>query len=302
MKKVLGTITLVAFTLFWSLISVANTEKAESSKINGVQLGTITYSFRDMPNQSLERILDYAVASGVSSVELMGYTVEEYFGAPTSEKDRAEGRLRAWRANFSMDRAKEVGEMFENRGVGIHILKIGERNWSDEEINYAFEMCKAFGAKGISTEVNEKTAARFACFADRHEKYVIFHNHDQAKDPAFSYEKILSYSKYYRLNFDMGHYYGATGINPCQFIKRMHDRIVSIHVKDKTGKFHIKPDVNHPFGEGGTPVVEVLQLIRDNQYPIYCDIELEYPIPNNSNNVKEVRKCVEYCKKALRLD
>ena len=41
------------------------------------------------------------------------------------------------------------------------------------------------------------------------------------------------------------------------------------------------------------------QLLKKEQWPIYADIELEYPIPAGSTPVAEVAKCVQYCKEAL---
>src|SRR5438105_8111419 len=49
-----------------------------NSVINGVQIGTITYSYRSMPNQSAEAILNYVTDSGINAIELMGQTVEAY--------------------------------------------------------------------------------------------------------------------------------------------------------------------------------------------------------------------------------
>jgi sugar phosphate isomerase/epimerase len=101
------------------------------------------------------------------------------------------------------------------------------------------------------------------------------------------------------LNLDCGHYFGATGLDPCLLIERLHDRIASVHIKDKTGPKASVPNRNQQFGKGETPVVEILQLIQKNKWPITCDIELEYTIPEGSDAVKEVTKCVEYCREAL---
>ena len=43
-----------------------------NSLIKGVQIGTITYSYRSMADQSAEATLKYIVDSGISAIELMG--------------------------------------------------------------------------------------------------------------------------------------------------------------------------------------------------------------------------------------
>ena len=53
-----------------------------SSVFNGVQIGTITYSYRSMPDQSAEGLLGYIVESGINAVELMGNPVETFAGRP----------------------------------------------------------------------------------------------------------------------------------------------------------------------------------------------------------------------------
>jgi len=101
------------------------------------------------------------------------------------------------------------------------------------------------------------------------------------------------------LNFDAGHYFGSTGLNPCDFIKKYHNRIFSIHIKDKTGPNTVQPDANQVFGQGEVPLEELLLLIKKEGWNIYCDIELEYDIKPWSNQVKETRTCVQYIRNIL---
>src|SRR3954469_9214818 len=63
-----------------------------NSVFNGVQIGTITYSYRSMPDQSAEATLKYILDSGISAVELMGGPVESFAGAPTSGRGGGAGR------------------------------------------------------------------------------------------------------------------------------------------------------------------------------------------------------------------
>ena len=265
-----------------------------NSKFGGVQIGAITYSYRSMPDQTIEGVLKCIVQSGISSVELMGGAVEQYAGIP-SDGDK----VSQWRKTVSMDKFKEIKKMFDDKGVGIHILKLGDPKWSDEEIDYAFKVCKTLGAKGITVEISDENAKRMAPFAEKHKLYIILHNHGQAENPDFTYDKALAYGSYVMLNFDVGHHWGATGQNPCEVIRRLNKRIFSLHMKDRTWNGSYKTSGNFPFGKGQTPLVEILQLIQKENWPIYCDIEQEFKIPEDSDAVKEVTKCVEYCRQAL---
>ena len=69
-----------------------------NSLIDGVQIGTITYSFRSMPDQSAEATLKYIVDSGISAVELMGGPIESFGGVPTAAGRGGGGGGRGQRA------------------------------------------------------------------------------------------------------------------------------------------------------------------------------------------------------------
>lgn len=295
LPSVFKTLGLIAFAivLIHPGLSVASNK---GSKFGGVQIGAITYSYRSMPDQSLNAVLNYVVQSGLSSVELMGDVAERFAGIPATKDPVA---IRQWRTTVSMDKFKEIKKLFKSKGIKINILKLGDKSWSDAEIDYAFNACKAVGAVGLSMEISEEAAKRMEPFAEKHKLYVIFHNHGQPGDPNFSFDKVLALGSMLRLNFDAGHYFGATGLNPGGLIERLHDRIISIHIKDKTGPKAADPNKNQSFGKGETPVVGMLQLIQKNKWPITCDIELEYTVPAESDAVKEVVKCVAYCKAAL---
>ena len=94
------------------------------------------------------------------------------------------------------------------------------------------------------------------------------HNHNNLADPdqfatPASFETALAMSDLFRVTLDIGHF--AAGNNdPVAFISKHHDRIVNIHVRDR--KRDNGP--NRPFGQGDTPITEVLRLIRDNRYAI----------------------------------
>lgn len=308
-----------ALLFFTTLFSGCdNSDGKPDSNFEGVQIGVITYSWRSMPGSATD-ILDYCVKSGISSIELMGNVVEEYAGIPEGPKrlsrdkeitdeereayqkavKEAKEKQRLWRVSVSMDKFAELRKMYNDAGVNIHIVKFSPANWSDEEIDYAFKAAKTLGAGGVSNEIGHAACKRLGKFAEKHDMYAIFHNHGQPGKPDFNFDEYLAYSPKNMLNLDIGHYFGATGKHPNGLIERLHNRIYSIHLKDKTAKDANPSNKNRVWGKGDTPIANVLNLIKDNKWPIYCDIELEYDIPEGSDALQETITCVNYCKDIL---
>jgi sugar phosphate isomerase/epimerase len=289
-----------------------------NSRYGGVQVGTITYSWRSMP-LSAEEILQYCIQTGISSIEWQGDAAERYAGLPSgpvrpehgvklseAEKEafkkaagEARDAQRLWRISAPMKKFKELRKMYNNSGVKIHILKFEPAKWSDEEIDYAFNVARTLGAEGVCDEIGDDSAKRLGVFAEKHRMKAIFHQHEQPGEPGWNFDKFLNYSPANMLSFDAGHYFGATGLHPNGIIERLHNRISNVHIKDKTGPKSDPPDTNMPWGKGETPIADILLLIKKNQWPINIDVELEYDIPQGSDAVKEVKKCVEYCKDIL---
>jgi sugar phosphate isomerase/epimerase len=340
-----------------------------NSKIEGVQIGTITYSYRSMTDQSAEATLKYVVDSGISAIELMGGPVESFAGAPTmggrggggGGRGRAGGReggrggpdpatltakwngvacaparrgdepapqgaaggrrggggrgemtpeqraaqeeqaakLKAWRTSVSMDPFKKLRRMYNDAGVTIYAWKQLNTNMSDEEFEYIFNVAEALGCTHTTLELPTDPAQlkRLGDFAMKKKIYAAYHTHTQGSMTAF--DQAFAISKGNMANVDFGHWVAAGNIGgtPMQFLQKYHDRISSFHLKDRT-----KPEncaLNLPWGTGETPIREILQLVRKNRWNIPASIELEYDIPEGSDAVKEVRKCVEYCRDAL---
>lgn len=289
------------------------------SNFKGVQIGVITYSWRSMPSTPQD-IISYCLQNGISSIELMGNVAEEYAGAPVVPKrpenfrdlpkeemddyvlkrDKAIRDLTEWRISKAhAEKYVKLRKMYDDAGISIHIVKFSPAGWSDAEVDYAFASAKILGAKGVSNEIGHEACERLGPIAEKHSMYAIFHNHGQPRDTTFKFEEFLAYSPANMLNFDVGHYFGATGKHPNLIIEKLHDRIFSIHMKDKTAKDANPADTNAPWGEGDTPLTDILSLIQEKAWDIHCDIELEYPIPNGSDAVIETGKCVEYCKNIL---
>ncbi|MBE0534487.1 MAG: twin-arginine translocation signal domain-containing protein [Phycisphaerae bacterium] len=251
-----------------------------NSKFNGVQIGVITYSYRGTPS-SAEDLLGYLLACGLSSVELMGDAAEKFAG----------------RGADAMQKYADLRKMYSDAGVNIHIVKfgnIGDAGMSDAQIEHYFNAAKALGAKGITREMDENAAKRLGSLADKHKIWIGFHNHTQLKPDTYD-GPMLSHGKYLGINFDIGHYVAGTNCSPIPFIEKYKDRILSLHLKDRK----VNNGPNMPFGQGDTPVALVLNYMKQNKLTFPADIELEYKVPADSNPVKEVTTCVQFCKAAL---
>ena len=286
-----------------------------SSKIKGVQIGAITYSFRSMPG-SAEQLIQYCKEAGISAVELMGDPAEAYAGSPagampkmTREEymktmEERNAKARAWRETASMDKFVELRKLFNDAGITIYAYKpdaaLGVKS-TDGEIDYAMRAAKALGATSVNVEIPTNTdhSKRLGEFGLKHKVYVGYHAHLQATDTAW--DLALSQSPYNAINLDCGHYIAAGGANTTAsllaFIEKNHDRISSMHIKDRKNK--VNGSKNMPWGEGDTPLKEILTLLKTKKYKIPASIELEYDIPAGSDAVKETKKCFEYAKAIL---
>jgi sugar phosphate isomerase/epimerase len=321
-----------------SPVQKAVTGTEADSKFGGVQIGAITYSWRDMPG-GVENIIKYCKETGISSIELMSGDAEEFLGAPknpmmamfappppppkpapgvtpepapagpprrrelTDEQKATIAKynqdVKAWRLALPITKYEDVRKLFDAAGIKIHIIKFSPARWSDEEIDYAFKAAKILGAKGVTEEIGMDAVKKLAPFAEKHGLYAIFHQHMQFATPGFNYDDFMAVSPAVMFNFDSGHFFGSTGLHPNTILEKYHDRIVSIHIKDKTGPKTDPANTNQVWGQGESPLEEILLLIKQKGWPIHCDIELEYDVKPWSTSVKEVNTCVHYARQIL---
>lgn len=208
--------------------------------------------------------------------------------------------LEKWRLSLSMDKIKQFRKKFEDAGVLIQVVKIDNFNsFSDDVTDYFFTVAKNLGAHSLSTEGNLKDVERLGKFADKHKMMIGYHGHTAGPGgDAFgapeNWEKAMAAAKYNGINLDLGHFVSGQKTSPVPFLTKYHEHVTHIHIKDKTYQ-----DKNVPFGQGDTPIVEVLQLMKKNKWNFQATIEFEYATPEGSDVLTEIAKCSEYCRKAL---
>ena len=275
-----------------------------NSVMSGVRVGCISYSYRSMAT-SAEDVLKALITDGLSEVELMGNSIQQYAGIAGAPGGKGKGKntppvvepavkVTDAQREEQLAKCRELRKMYNDAGVNIHLHKLSFGQ-SDEEIEMNFLIAKALGAVGITTERNEFLARRVAPFAEKHKIWVAFHNHTNNVPVIDKTDPILEIGEFIGLNLDIGHYVAGTkGQSPIPVLEKYHDRILNLHLKDRTAE-----GGNLPWGQGQTPIKEVLQLMRKEKWTFPANIELEYAIPEGSDAVKEVAKCVQYCREAL---
>ena len=297
-----------------------------NSVFGGVQIGVITYSFRALPG-SAEETLRYCVDCGISAIELMSNVAESYAGSPaqparspapgggrgqmTPEQQAAmrksAAELKDWRLSVSMDKYKAFRKMYEDAGVKIYAFKLPPTMaMSDQEYDYIWDVGETLGASHITMELpaDDALLQRVGEFAAKRKLRIAFHTHGQGGDSGF--DKALAASPYTALNLDVGHYFGVNGKSPVPVIEKYHERIASLHLKDRKGPGSAAENTgprgggpNMPWGQGETPLKDILQLMKTRKYNFPASIEYEYDTPGGSDVLTEVKKCVAFCKNAL---
>ncbi len=307
-RRDIGKLALAAFPAA-SLLAKPN------SKFGGVQIGiNAPYSFRGLPGTA-DDILKYMTDLNLSAVELRTQPVEAFLGAPaipgavngriqgkgTPEQQAAIAELNKWRLGLSMDKVKGFRKKYEDAGVLIQVVKVdGIDTMPEDVVDYFFTVVKTLGGKALSCEIPLSRTKWLGEIAAKHKVMVGYHGHANMHNPeAFakpeSWETAMAFSKYNGINLDLGHFIAGNNVSPVEFLKKHHSRITHIHLKDRK----LNDGANFPWGQGDTPIAEVLQLMRKEKYPFQATIEFEYKTPEGSSVLAEIGKCVDFCKSAL---
>ena len=257
---------------------------AQSSKVT---IGVQSYSFRD-------RTLEDAIAAmqklGLRSCELWQDHVEPR-RVPREEKRR-------WRETVPLDHFHRVRDQLAKASISLSAYNISIKDdFSDAEIERAFDMTAALGAPLITSSSNIATVSRIAPVAERRKMLVGMHNHSRVEPNEFATAKSLADAmqkgRYIAANLDIGHFTAANE-DAVAFLTQYHARVVTLHLKDR--KRDQGPNLE--FGAGDSPVAEVLKLVSAKRWPIPMNIEYEY---KGGDSVDEVGKCLAYCRRVLNL-
>ena len=295
------------------------------SAVNGVSVGVATYSFRDLlrtpGKDNVADVIQALQYAGVREIELASANTEPAgpnsgpavppppsaypppITAPkptevAAAKLAVRNSLREWRLATPPAKHEALRAQFQAAGLALFAYRVDyDPSFTDAEIDITFQQAKALGVKVLASLTTLSTARRLVPFAEKYGLTVALHNSANVKDPDAiatpqSFRTALALSRNFRLNLDIGHFTAANH-EAVAFLQENHASISHVQLKDRTRN----GGANEAFGEGDTPVTEVLRLIRDKKFAIPAMIEYEYLGLGTPR--EEVKKCVAFVKSAL---
>lgn len=286
--------------LLYSGRMLAMGSRATTGIAEGVIIGMQTYSLRD-------RSLDDAILAmqeldikhcvlWAGHIEPVEYRWQRGLSPERLRENRE--NMRKWRKALSMEYIVSIREKL--RRAEITVLAYNpdiKDNISEHELNQAFQIAKTLGTDTINTSATVSVMGRVDRFARQYGIRVGMHNHANVNNanefatPDSFARGMAGQSDLIGINLDTGHF-TAANFDPLQYLKDNHKQIFSLDLKDR--KTNQGPRT--PFGEGDTPLAEILLLIREEGWNIPAFIEYEY---EGGDTIEELRKCLDYCKSVL---
>ena len=252
------------------------------SVFGGIPVGVQSYTFRAF---DIDRMIAAMTSIGISSVELWNghleplKTTEAGFKAVRRKLDDAGITVSAYCANFPKDA-------------------------TDEHLDRAFRGAGLLGTHVMTSSVEQPVIPRLDQWCRKYKVRLGLHNHwlgdtwfkgDKSinfEGPADFAKALQGRSEFLGINLDIGHF-SAAGHDPVAYFREHHGRIFSLHVKDRD------KDAAHamrPFGEGATPIKDVLLLARELKFPYAANIEWEL---DEKDPTEGVRRSFAYMRKVL---
>jgi sugar phosphate isomerase/epimerase len=286
--------------------------RAGETRIGGVSIGAISYCFRSIPRpvagDYMDTLIEAFQQTGIALCELESARVETEPPIPGGgrvpaaimpEYTKRREELRQWRLNTPLARFEEIRGKFTRAGIDLfgYVVTFSD-DFTDAEIERSFQFARALGVGVIGTnQTRVPMGSRLLPFVEKNKVALGWHNHANVTDATEvgsveSYERLFAMSPLFKANLDIGHFVAGNN-DPITFIRKHHGRISHLHLKDRRRN----NGPNQPWGQGDTPVGEVLRLLKSEKYPIVAVIEYEHM--GQASAIDEVRTCKRFIEQAL---
>ncbi len=260
----------------------ADPGRIKPSIFGGIEVGVQSFTYRAF---SVDRMIESMRSVGLSNVELWtGHLdpakhTEADFKTVRGKLDAAGIRVSAYCVNFKPDASADL-------------------------LDKAFKGAGLLGTSLMTTSTEKSIVPRLDEYAQKYKVTIGIHNHwfgdawfkgDRSQNfesPDDFLGALKGRSNHLAINLDIGHF-SAAGQDPVAFFKEHHGRIMSLHVKDRDKD---ATHSNRKFGEGATPITEVLKLARQMKFKYAANIEWEEDEQEPTPGVKD---SFEYMRRVL---
>lgn len=304
-KLALGTSALVGLP-----VSRLFASKSESGA-DGVRLGATTWSLRDLPRipgqDNIADLIEPLKSAGITGIDLWSYNVEPAGpnfgpGAPPppaaypirihtfSKEEIAEANIavrnltREFRLKTPIGHFEDIRAKFAAAGITVAAYTVKyDDTFTDEEIDTTFSEAKALGASSITAPGTPEMVKRLVPFADKHQMNVSLTD--------FALASALP-SKRFKVNADIGAITAANG-SPVGWLQENHNAVSQLTIKDRRRN----KGRNEQFGDGDTPIRDVLRLVKEKKYtfPVFA----EYEYLGLGTPAEELQRCMDYMRSAI---
>src|SRR5262245_30565984 len=264
-------------------------------------LGVASSSFRDFPRaegrDNLDAVIRALQSVSATNVELAFANVEPappsvapFIGGSNAYPRRvvltpeqiaatnadARKTLRSWRLQTGAGYFEEARRKIAAGGLTVHGCSISwDASFTDEEIDATFRQARLLGVATISSPLSMTTAERLVTFAERHRVAVAIHNQADG-NPGGNLDmpelaRALAMSPMFRVRLDIGNLTAANGDAVAE-LRTYRSRLSYVVVRDRLRN----GGASQPFGEGDTPIREVLAALAESEPPVPALVEYDY--------------------------
>jgi sugar phosphate isomerase/epimerase len=282
-----------------------------ASSESGVRFGATTWSLRDLPRvpgkDNIDDLIKPLKSAGVTEVDLWSYNTEPAGpnfgpGAPpppaaypvkikTFSKEEIEAAniqvrklLRDFRGSTPASYYEDIRGKFSAAGITVTAYTVKyDDSFTDDEIDQTFRQAKALGASSITAPGTPEVAKRLAPVADKYQMHVALTD--------FAMASALP-SRLFKVNADIGAITAANS-SPIAWLQENHEAVAQLTIKDRRRN----KGLNQQWGDGDTPVQDVLRLVKAKGYtfPVFA----EYEYLGLGTPAEELQRCMDYMRSAI---
>ncbi len=245
----------------------------------GWRLSCGLYTFRD---RSFYEALDVIAGLGIRRVE-------PAFFLPL-RKERPELKTSE---SLALGQRREMKKRLDDRGMKMASY-YAPLEADASAFRKVFDFAKEMGVETLVAEPPAEVLETLDRLCQEYQMTLAIHNHAEAAGSKYwRPENVLKVcegrSKAIGACPDTGHYV-RTGLAPVECLKKLDDRIITVHLKD-AAELGNPESRDVPLGEGKANYTRVLQTLRALKFRGIATIEYEYL---SAQLVEDVAKCVKF--------